>query len=481
MTDYHKENDAANKAILQKLADESDDAEVTAVIRCYNIGAKGSEIIKEMRKQNLPALKSCGIHLGLYPKGDTKKIKAEIITDIMTRINSLLRDLCGVCGAYFNNDLQEKPLFRCFLCHQGCHATCFEQINTLFNALDENQKKSFQFICTSCHDDHKDEDNEEITVNAPKVKKSPTKERPQTDEEKDNLDESKSVGSEKDHAILVLGDSSGDGENIEIPPSGTPANDASETQISICPDYKWGRCPNYESCQYRHPPRCWKWLTNGRCSYKNKCRFHHPPLCYQSLWEKRCLKLDCKYFHVAKTMRVNMEDEQLKSTFHSQNYHAQQSNQPIQVSTQPQLPNQHWHPNHQSNNAIYHHQPQQPIFCLPTISTQNPPYQSTSNVPRQPVHQPQNNTVTPSNNFTQRDISFLAQTIKAILREDLGKEIAEIKQKLNTAPPPNQVTPNMYSLQMFPRQQVPSTQPVQLNPMQGVTPVLNQQVHHHQL
>jgi len=54
-------------------------------------------------------------------------------------------------------------------------------------------------------------------------------------------------------ACIVTGNSEGDGENT----------------VKICPAYKWGRCPDYENCQYRHPPRCWKWLTHGKCSLKN--------------------------------------------------------------------------------------------------------------------------------------------------------------------------------------------------------------------
>ena len=188
MANYHDANDTANKAILQKLVDECDDEEAASVLRCYTIGAKGADIRKDMNKLKLALLKKCATYLGLYPEEDTKKLKADIITDIMIRLNSLLKDLCGICGDYYNNELQETPLFTCLICHQGCHRPCFEAIKTLFQTLDANQTKALQFICTSCHSDYADDNDTEVTLSAPKVKKSPVKvnnpEVPNSDEER---------------------------------------------------------------------------------------------------------------------------------------------------------------------------------------------------------------------------------------------------------------------------------------------------------
>ena len=33
----------------------------------------------------------------------------------------------------------------------------------------------------------------------------------------------------------------------------TPPVREDTTIAEICPDYKWGRCPNYEECDFRHP------------------------------------------------------------------------------------------------------------------------------------------------------------------------------------------------------------------------------------
>lgn len=436
MADYHEANDNANRAIIQELVEQCEDPEIASVIRCYNIGAKGAEIRKDMNKLRVPLLKKSAIHLGLYPEGDTRKLKADIITDIMTRLNSLLMDLCGVCSDYFKIDLQEKPLYTCLICQQGCHTKCFEPIKTLFNALDENQKKAFQFICTSCSSDYADAESTEITVNAPKVKKSPIKETSSdTDEEieaegNDETINSDPPGSPKTNEGIVTGNSEGDGENT----------------VKICPAYKWGRCPDYENCQYRHPPRCWKWLTHGKCSLKNKCRFHHPPLCYNSIWERQCLNLECKYFHLYKTQR-KMEDEQLKNALTPANYqsqlqqHAQVApippHQAMQVPYQAQFP-QLPQPQNPAPQSHYNQAPQQQ--CYPAIRPQQQPTIVRSG-PDQPVNihpqfqqqqQPTNNSNQPAqSNFSQSDLSFLAKTIKEVIKEDLTKELISIKQDLD--------------------------------------------------
>ena len=58
--------------------------------------------------------------------------------------------------------------------------------------------------------------------------------------------------------------------------------------------------------------------------------------------------------------------------------------------------------------------------------------------------------------LNREDLSFLVRTIKDLLKEDLGKEIQEIKQRLNPSVPLLQATntqiqqPNLYSLQVVP-------------------------------
>ena len=474
MTDYHELNDEANKAILQELADESGDADIAAVISCYNIGAKGSDIRKEMAKQKVPEIKKCATYLGLYTGDDTKKLKAQIIIDIMSRLNCLLKDLCGICGEYYSNNLKDKPTFTCLICHQGCHSECFQPISTIFKVLDENQRKAIQFICTSCQSDHC-VDEDKIIINAPKVKKSPTKMKPPPDGELEDQEEEEHdlTQPRQENQHDTPGSPSSHEENIHADDSGQHV--AEDTaNISICPMYKWGRCPDYKNCNYRHPPRCWNWLSHGKCSFKNKCKYHHPPLCYNSIWEKQCLNLECKFFHITKTLRYKMEDEQLKTSLQAPNYHTQNPLQTQNYHAQfPQLPQAQSLPMYQPSNVP--HQP--PSFVTQTVAhpTNTPAHQSI-----RPHHQlsPQNQHVQQTQNtFNQSDMSFLAKTIKEALKEDLAIGLANIRRDLsaqiqnrtvftpNVAQPQVQVpqglpqvtpqtqAPNVYSLQVVPRQQ----------------------------
>ena len=337
--DYHQANDTSNKDILHKLADESGEIEIAAVIKCYDIGSTGteSEIRKEMGRQKLENLKSCATYLGVQFDG-TKKAKFPIITGIMVKLNSLLRDLCGICGEYYNVDLNEKPLFSCIICRQGCHRKCFDPIHTLFNALDANQRKAMQFTCTNCYSEHSI-DKDEITVNA---KKSPIKAKlPNSDEhlhsegQEDDPDADKHITNTADddqresddkantsipsapitHSRVINGDSNGDSETTAPTPAATTAVTTAETttedasKIEVCPNYKWARCPLYGTCPYRHPSRCRSWLDTGACPYGWKCKFNHPPLCNQSIQSRQCLNVSCKYFHLTKTIRPKKEEQ----------------------------------------------------------------------------------------------------------------------------------------------------------------------------
>ena len=472
MTDYNTANATQNKAIIQKLVEDcGDNADVANVLKCYAIESSGSDIRKDMSKQGLSALKRCGIYLLIYPEGEVKKLKKEIITDIITRINSLLRDLCGVCQEYYHNDVKDKPPFSCLICTQGCHTKCFEGISTMFNQLDENQRRAMQFICTSCYSDHKGDKVEEITLHEPKDKKSPTKVKPQIDDKDEEL------GEEKTHEVIVIADNAGDAPKVnnsleeeEDPEITRRKARNKDPTVAICPDYKWGMCKNYESCEYRHPPRCYLWLSKGKCKFGENCRFHHPPLCQNSLQERKCLVTNCRFFHITNTIRPKRDEEQLKSSLHANTFHNQRnqlnqrnrqnqqprntnraaSNQvPAEYQYQspdfPNLPQQQqespWYQQqHQPQNRRQNQQqrqpgnnnnqpPQQQYSREPQVDTAtytNQSYQSSQSVNPPYTPHPSQNSAN-SGSFTPDQISFLVNSIK-----DLGKEITEIKHQLNS-------------------------------------------------
>lgn len=420
---YHQLNDDKNKAIIQQLADDGDDADTALVIKSYTIGSSDKEIRKQLDDFRVPILKKAALYLGLKEEdGEPRIYKKDVINFIIRRIETLLMDLCGICGDYFNNSLQDTPLFTCLICKQGSHQDCFEEINTVLSNQSDKIRAAFHFICTSCIGEF---ENDPST--APKSKKSPIKpgntKKPSEDDDDEVTEE---VSDVRTNAGLVIGDPPGDTIITEHKTEEKVDSAGSNDLIDICPAYKWGRCPDYETCQYRHPPRCWNWLSEGKCSYKRKCRYHHPPLCRNSISEKKCFNENCRYFHLSKTMRYNRDDEQLKTALNSANYHAQHEQQ---VPSSQHI-NQQYHEQLMNAPQLTHNHPNQ----LPhpgtsrTIIQPQPP-----TVPSYPVHQttamhqPHH---PPSSNLNQNDIAFLVKSIKDI-KDDLGKEIAELKKNLS--------------------------------------------------
>jgi hypothetical protein len=434
MSDYHTENDAINKGILQKLAEDCDDADTAFIISCYDIGARGVDIRKQMNKVNIDPLKKAAAYLQVYPNGETTKKKAAIIIDIVTRINCLLRELCGICGSYYHIDVTEKPIYRCIICKQGGHDKCLDRINTMHRVLDENQRNAFPFMCSSCLDDHKDINDEAIEVKAPRNKKSSNIQATvETSDKTNSHDEDP-----KESDVPATNEGTDPHHHQPIDNANT-SNDHETSEdamkVPVCPSYKWGKCPDFENCEYRHPPRCWSWLESGKCP-RRQCRFHHPPLCYQSLWQRQCLNLNCKFFHLTRTLRFKMEDEQLKNSLNAGNYHNQFPSLPQPQLQQPPQPQLNQPPQSQLNQPQQHYQPQShPVVNLhpqapPNIQTPVQVSQQPNNIP-----QHQHQSTNPSNlqdhhSFSKSDLTFLAQIIKETIKEDLSKQVASLKQNL---------------------------------------------------
>ena len=422
MTEYHTANDAENKAILQSLVDNAEDDETKKVISCYTIEATGTEIIKKLSLLNVPPLKKAAAYLGI-PEKITKPKKADIISAILDRLNALLMELCGICGEYYNEDLNDPPLISCIICKQGCHNICQKPIIDLLGDLTANQQKSRPFMCSSCIGEYNDEVSEVVIVKSSKSKNSPTK-----------VEEVKP--SNETHSDFEANQQPDDDTTPSAPPKSPGKSDNvstdSEFTVPICPVYKWGRCPDFENCQYRHPPRCWNWLTHGKCSFRNKCRFHHPPLCYNSLWSKECLNPECKFFHMSRTLRYKREDEQLMNSLTLQTYQ-NQPQQPTQIPPNPamqanyqaQFP-QPPQPATQPSQPQFHHAPQQQSYHVTRPPQQHaargPPAQTGNSNPQYQPQQP--------NTLSKSDVSFLAKTIKDAIKEELSKDITNLKLEL---------------------------------------------------
>ena len=370
--DYHKLNDVANKAILQELIDGTEEEVTAQILQCYKIGASDAEIKKEFAKWRVSGLRDTAAYLRIETEG---KLKADVISDIITKLESLLMELCGVCDTYYHNTLDDLPVYQCMVCQQGCHQPCYQEVFQALQALDPKHRKSMQFICSSCQRVYQPQVNTESRV---QVKKSPSK----TDKDSD-----KSLN-----------------ESIDRDDDETPdKNNETPENTEICPQYKWNKCPNYEQCKFRHPPRCRDMLRDGKCRYKKKCKYHHPPLCKFSLKERKCFNKECKFFHLAKTLRHEYE------------------NKPNEENPQPQG----HHPQNPRNPAPPPNQAHQPQNVPRPTSTQ------------QPVFKDQNT------DSTQNSLPFLVLMMKQLKEEllgHLGKEIAEIKESLKPAQPKESIS-----------------------------------------
>ena len=487
-SDYHTACDTDNKAIIHELADESGDMDIAQVIKCYTIGSSDKDIRKLLNKIGVPPLKKAAVYLGLDADSEPNiKFKDDIIRYIITRIESLLRDLCGVCGQYFNNKLTDEPTFSCLICNQGCHEPCFQEMIKVFAETPGDVKKSFHFICTKCKGDFVKD-----TTTHPK---SPTKSK---------KGEEDIVSSEETFTGNIAGGPS-DQVNHQTDEAASPDPEEDpeiarrrarnkDPTVAVCPVYKWGMCTNYDKCDYRHPPRCYRWLSNGNCKYRDKCRFHHPPLCLNSLEQRLCLDNRCKFFHLSKTIRPR-DNEQLKTALHADNYYSQQNRQVQPMSfqnQQAQRPPVNNQPQRQANAyrnqgnqqprnyngmnngreevAEFQYHPSNFPPMRPQTNQahqQNQPQQFAERQYQQPsaseTQPPQSLQRQGSTNLNQTDLSFLAKTIGEAIKGDLVAEIENIKQELkqmqNTAKP-----------QVITNPSFPKGAPIMYGyPMQGVT------------
>ena len=77
----------------------------------------------------------------------------------------------------------------------------------------------------------------------------------------------------------------------------------------ICPQYKFGRCTDYEYCKekYDHPRRCRDMVTFGECKYGDNCKYYHPKICHKSMENLHCTDLSCPFFHLKWTKRFAEE------------------------------------------------------------------------------------------------------------------------------------------------------------------------------
>ena len=383
--DYHKLNNRENKAIIIQLIEDCDDDEVSKIIGSYTIGASDKDIRNKLNSFNKPSLEKAAQFLKINTEG---KKKQELQTNIIMKLESLLREACPVCGEYYNIQLEDTPFFECIKCNQGCHNPCFEEMYQIMNTMSDGLTNSFHYMCMSCSEYNK--------VHKPVVE---AKKHPSVPETASGTQPNVHNISWEESQIPSGQPPPSQPKNDQDPGDERPQKSDQEPQVLVCPTYKWGRCPNYGNCEFRHPPRCWNWLKDGKCKFKKNCKYHHPPLCRNSLREHKCLNENCKFFHVSKTLRHNREEEQLRSSLHKKTYDAQ--------------PKEHKSAQHPNQRSSTHPEP--------------PPHNPTEKRQDQVPVNPQNNETT----LSVSNVPFLVKTIRDLLREDLQKELTDLKTQIS--------------------------------------------------
>ena len=448
--DYHSINDRENKAIIQQLIEESDDDEVAKVISSYNIGATSKDIRQKLDKFNKPSLEKAANHLQITTKD---KKKTQILDDIIRGIECLLKEFCPVCEEYFNIELGDQPLFKCIKCNQGSHNPCYQEMHTLMSSIHEDIVNSFHYMCCSCSEFNK-------VPNMVEAKKHPLNPITPLSQPNEASQIEEEIPSGQPHQ-----NQDPQSQITQLPPSQpddlrpneasqdpNPANSQTRKatkkkpntnpEVPVCSVYKWGRCPQYETCKFCHPPRCWNWLSSGKCRFNKECKYHHPPLCKSSVKEKKCLNESCIYFHLSKTLRRNAEEETLRTSLHQKTYNAQQKKP--QSENHPTV-----NPDSQANEPSS--QPES------VKEVKNPQLPSTSAAENQALH--------------VNNVPFLVTTIRDLLREDLQKELAQLKAQLTqqiSKPTAHQINP-WVNLSNIENQTASQVSPLQLPSMQQLT------------
>lgn len=361
---YHADNDEPNSGIINSLAEHTESENIKNTILLYSTHKDTTTIRKELNKVNINTLKDTAKYLGLPSDYKTANV---ITLKIVSRLNALMRCICAVCSQYYNTG--DDAAMYCASCSRPCHDECYKDS---LEGLKPGISLVFTcFLCTkkAVKTDTTNVKTKPATINqsAPVIKviesynldflhaRYPKPSYPICDlykqgkcpHGKKGLNEVEGHQCRFLHPKTLTEDKDDDYyEESE--------EETQHTRIEVCPAYKWSRCPNYDTCEFRHPPRCWKWLEKGRCSYKDDCKYHHPPLCRYSLLKKRCFKADCKFFHILNTQREKKEDEQMKNSLHSANYRNQTNHR------QPNQSTQNYGQRQATNHEQYNHNPEQP-------------------------------------------------------------------------------------------------------------------------
>ena len=312
-----EEEHQRNRDILTNLIVDAP-PEITTILSCYNYDENAGVIYKQLSKFKKPQLEDAANYL--QQPAIIYKYKDQLIRGIMSRIDSLLLELCRKCEAKYSIEKDEVPILSCISCGQGCHTECYRDIIDVIKS-----HPGMNFMCHSCE------------AKFTKEKSNETQENTQTQQDQENFSQEDDIPSHQ-------------------PPHSPQRGREEDVPKPTCQKYIRGTCPhgisgkkviNGEACFFNHPKRCMKFCRNGPysrygCDKGRDCEYLHPILCKFSLKFRKCTNLSCKFTHLKFTKRYDTENEQSaedyyysqNNTSNSQGYYSQnhRSNSQDQVT-----------------------------------------------------------------------------------------------------------------------------------------------------
>ena len=78
--------------------------------------ASDTDIKKDFSRWKVAPLRNTATYLLVETEG---KLKADIINDVISKIEALLMELCTVCSEYYHNTLEDAPVYTCIYASQS--------------------------------------------------------------------------------------------------------------------------------------------------------------------------------------------------------------------------------------------------------------------------------------------------------------------------------------------------------------------------
>ena len=250
-------------------------------------------------KQTLAWLRNCSVD-DTFVKS---KKKAEVLDALLIAIERLLPDQCGMCKEVYSVDRTSNPALQCGGCHQGFHDKCLE---TAFGSPSLPQLPGMvHWLCDHCTPrfslmtvvgaDGKTE--------KPRSKRNCTANQPG---QQPGHQPGQQPGSQPGPQPASTADEQPAQQTGDEPDNPPPPPDCPLLMRNECPHGQSGKKDG--QCQYKHRPRCNKYMKWGDKSVNGcksvPCDKLHPLLCPRSL-DLKCFEKACDVkLHTRKCKRA---------------------------------------------------------------------------------------------------------------------------------------------------------------------------------